>query len=301
MVEIADSAWTDIAREHALTRVRLGFDVTQLVKEIIVLRRQTARIVRDEGLLDEGAIQVLVDLIDAAMTASIQSYVDFRDYAARRVEAEHIGFVTHELKNPIGVIMMATEQLCEHVPPEQRGLCDMVDRSVTRLRTLIDQVLTIERLRAADEETRPITLTLEQLLGDALEQFRHRAREKGLELETTFDPAIELCADPNLTRSAIENLLDNAIKYTDAGTVRFAVEDHASELEFHVRDQCGGIPRDTLRIIFEPFKRADETKPGTGLGLAITRRAVEVQGGRIHVESGRSGCHFWITLPKRLH
>jgi signal transduction histidine kinase len=302
IARVATSAWNDIAREHALTRVRLGFDVAQLVHEIVTLRRLTAQVLRDEGLLSVPAIEIVTEIIDAAMTASLQSYVDFRDYAARRVEAEHIGFLTHDLKNPLGVAIMASEQLCDQAPSqEQRKLCEMIDRSLARLRRMIDEVLLTERLQAGAAELRPIEFTLQELFEDSLASFERRAQEKHIGLDVEFDPATELRADPNLTLSAVENLLDNAIKYTDAGTVTLRVEDHPDEVVFHVRDQCGGLSREQLEVIFEPFKRAHQTKPGSGLGLSITRRATEAQGGTIHAESGPAGCHFWFTLPKRHH
>lgn len=302
IARVAASAWSDIAKEHALTRVRLGFDVTQLVREIVTLRRLTAQIFREEGLLSFSAIELLTDLIDAAMAASLQSYVDFRDYAARRIEAEHIGFLTHELKNPLGVLMMASGQLCEQaLSQEQRGLCNMIERSIGRLRTMIDEVLMTERLQAGALEPRPIDFTLEELLKGSLESFRRRAQEKHIALDVNFDIATELRADPNLTLSAVENLLDNAVKYTDSGAVRFDVDDDPAEIVFHVRDNCGGLSQEQLSVIFEPFKRAHQTKPGTGLGLSITRRSIEAQGGTIHAESSTAGCHFWFTLPKRHH
>ncbi|HEX5059588.1 MAG TPA: HAMP domain-containing sensor histidine kinase [Kofleriaceae bacterium] len=236
------------------------------------------------------------------MEASVQSYVDYRDYEARRVEAEHIGFLTHELKNPIGVVMMAKDQLCETATsPEQRKLCDLMDRSLGRLRTIIDEVLTAERLQAGAMEAHLVDLTLEDLFADWLGALKRRAEAKHLALDLRFDPAVEIRADPNLTRLAVENLLDNAIKYSDEGTVSLEVDDKPDEVLFHVRDQCGGLTPQQLAVIFEPFKRAHETKPGTGLGLSITRSAVEVHGGAIHVESSGMGCHFWFSLPKRHH
>jgi signal transduction histidine kinase len=302
IARVAASAWSDIAREHALTRVRLGFDVTQLVHEIVTLRRLTAHLLRDEGLLSFQAIELLTDLIDAAMTASLQSYVDFRDHAARRVEAEHIGFLTHDLKNPLGVVMVASEQLCEHArTPEQRKLCETIERNVGRLRKMIDEVLTTERLQAGAIESRPIDFTLHELFEDSLASFKRRAQEKHIGLDLELDPNIEIHADPTLTLSAVENLLDNAIKYTDAGTVRLDVEVQPTEVVFHVRDECGGLSPHQLEVIFEPFKRAHQTKPGAGLGLSITRRAIEAQGGTVHAESSPAGCHFWFTLPVHQH
>jgi signal transduction histidine kinase len=102
-----------------------------------------------------------------------------------------------------------------------------------------------------------------------------------------------------LTASAVQNLVDNAVKFTDHGEVTFVVEPRDGDVVFHVRDSCAGIDEDDLRLIFEPFRRGHSGKAGTGLGLAIARHAVESQGGTIHVESTPGvGCHFWFILPK---
>jgi signal transduction histidine kinase len=103
-----------------------------------------------------------------------------------------------------------------------------------------------------------------------------------------------------LTRSAVQNLLENAVKYTDEGEVRLQVEDRQDELVIHVRDNCHGLSPEELQTVFEPFARGHTKAPGTGLGLAIARRAIQAQGGRVEAESpGERGCHFWVAIPKR--
>lgn len=297
---VGASAWTDVAHEHALTRVRLGFDVVQLFHELVLLRRVTTRILGEEGLGDGDQLERVVALADAAIASSLKSYIDFRDFMARRAEAEHIGFLTHELKNPLAAAVLAAQRLRQHdLSPAQLRLCEILDRNLERIREMVDGVLLTERLQAGEVEPRPVDLTLGEMLRDALEVFHRAAGEKRIALGATYDRDLPLRADRALTLSAIENLLDNAIKYTDQGEVRFEVEERAGELVFHVRDQCGGLSPEELRVIFEPFRRIHSGKPGTGLGLAIARRAIEAQGGAIHAEStAEAGCHFWFTLPR---
>ena len=148
-----------------------------------------------------------------------------------------------------------------------------------------------------DEEV--VRNVLRDLLSDALANARAASEAKGLLFDARFDPDLLLKVDPVLTRSAVQNLVDNATQYTDHGKIEIAVENREDTLVVHVRDTCGGISHDDLKTIFEPFRRGHTFKPGTGLGLAIARRGVEAQGGEIHAESdGKRGCHFWITLPK---
>lgn len=296
------SAWSDVAREHALTRVRLGFDIVELFHELLVLRRVTLEILREENLLNTDLMDKVLQLIDGATMSSLRSYIDFHEFTARRMEAEHIGFLTHELKNPLGAVVMAMEQLrSEELSPTQRRLCQICDRNVDRIRHMIDEVLLTERLQVGEMESEPVEITLGELIGDAVEVFKQAAKDKHIELKATFDPALALRADPKLTLSATENLLDNAIKYTDNGEVTFEVEEQDNDVLFHVRDHCAGLSPEELRVIFEPFKRAHARKPGSGLGLAIARKAIETQGGTIHAESSANGCHFWFRLPRPHH
>jgi len=297
--------WTDVARAHALNRVRLGFDVTQLFHELQMLRKITIDVLREHDVVSERGTQVerISQLSEAAINASIASYVAFRDFTARRTEAEHIGFLTHELRNPLSAAAMAASQLRRpDLNPEQMRLFAILDRSLDRLRRLIDEAMLTERLQAGEVESRPVDTTLGQLFGDSIDLFRSTANAKGLELDISFDPATHVRADRMLTMSALENLLDNAIKYTDQGEVSFAVDENSDEVVFHVRDSCAGLSEQELRVIFEPFRRVHPKRPGSGLGLAIARRAVEAQGGAIHAESVIGvGCHFWFTLPKTHH
>ena len=98
--------------------------------------------------------------------------------------------------------------------------------------------------------------------------------------------------------SAIQNLADNAVKFTDHGRVEIMLERRGDQAVIHVRDNCPGISAAELEKIFEPYERGSSEKPGTGLGLAIARRAITLMGGTIGAESNaKRGCHFWITVP----
>jgi signal transduction histidine kinase len=295
------SVWIDLAREHALTRVRLGFDISQLVHEFVVLRRVIQEVAEERGTFAGKQEPILAELLEAAIAVAVQTYVDARDYEARRSQAANIGFIIHELRNPLNAALLAASALRRQLStPEQQRLLDTVERNQLRLRELIDTVLDSQRLEAGTVAGRPVETRLRHILEETVASARQSAQQKGLRLEADFDPDLTLEVDPVLTRSAVQNLLENAVKYTDEGEVRLAIEDHGSEIVVHVRDSCHGLSPEELRTVFEPFARGHTKAPGTGLGLAIARRAIQVQGGRVEAESpGDHGCHFWITLPKR--
>jgi signal transduction histidine kinase len=300
-----DAAWSDVAREHALARVRLGFDIEQLVREFILLRRTMVDVAREEGLItNDRQGDRLADMVDAAIATSVKSYIESRDLAMRRTQAEHVGFLTHELRNPLSTAVMSAGRLRrrQDFTDAERDTLDTLDRSLERIRGLIDDTLLTQRLEAREMESRPVDMSVGQLMGDAVKAAALEADRKGIVLNVQYDPEVAIYVDPGLSLSALQNVVDNAVKFTDRGHVDVMVEDRPADVLIHVYDNCEGLSPEELRTIFEPFKRAHPRKPGTGLGLAIARRAIEAQGGEISADSGgERGCHFWLTLPKPRH
>ena len=175
---------------------------------------------------------------------------------------------------------------------------ERLHRSLERLAQLIERVLLTERLGAGQVPVQPSDADLATIMDDALRAARAEAARKGIALRARYDPAVKVRLDTALTISGIQNLVDNAVKFTDEGSVSVDVEMTGDGIAIHVRDTCAGISAEELSTIFEPFQRGSSTKPGSGLGLAIAKQSVEAQGGNIGAASEREeGCHFWITLP----
>jgi signal transduction histidine kinase len=291
-------AWKRVAREHALTRVRLGFDIDQLVHEFVTLRRVAQEIAVDPS--DGPQIVMLADLIDAAIATSVKSYVESRDYRTRQQEEEHLGFLTHELRNPLTTASLAASQLRKDsgLSPTSQRVLDLLEHGLGRTKELIEQALLAGKLEVGQAQPVFEDLRAADVIEEALTAAGAEALRKGIVLEAKFDHQIVVRADAKLIVSAIQNLADNAVKFTDHGTVEISVEGRGSQAVIHVRDNCPGIAPAELEKIFEPYERGSSEKPGTGLGLAIARRAITLMGGTIGAESqGRQGCHFWITVP----
>lgn len=297
------AAWKEVAREHALTRVRIGFDIGQLVHEFILLRNTIATVAIEHGIRPDPTLaKRLADLIEAAIAAAVSKYVQARDYQQRRVEAEHVGFITHELRNPLATATLAATRLTRGIAADDPHVAtaERLHRSLKRLAELIDRVLLTERLGAGQVAVRPADVKLATILDDALRAARAEADRKGIAFGVHFDPTLIVRVDGALTVSSIQNLVDNAVKFTDEGSVDVDVQMTDDGLAIHVRDTCPGISPEELSTIFEPFRRGSSNKPGSGLGLAIAKQAVEAQGGQVGAESAlEEGCHFWITLPAK--
>ncbi len=298
------SLWVEVAKEHSITRVRLGFDIEQLVHEFTLLRRVLVDFARREGLLsDSHQVDRMADYIEAAIAVAVKSYVTFRDYEIRKKEAEHVGFITHELRNPLTVATINLTELSRRLPPSEdlEKSCNRLKNSLQRLKELIDTVLVTEELEAGLLQVRPKETNLGAVVEESTRAATAAAKDKGLHLQLEYDATVPLNVDPTLTISALSNLVDNAVKYTDSGSIGVQIENKQKEIVVHVRDTCDGISDEELKTIFEPFRRGHShtTKPGSGLGLSIAKRAVEAQGGQLHAESStEEGCHFWFTLPK---
>jgi len=296
------TAWRDTVREHALTRVRQGFDVSQLVHEFIILRQVIFEILREENLLaDSHQAGRVADLVESAIAEAVKVYVESRDYAARRTEAEHVGFITHELRTPLTTVQLLAQRIRRRLrlSSELERSFDVLQRNLLRLEHLIGEILTVERLEAGEMTPHLTAVPLGEVLDIPLHAARLAAEGKGVQLDARFEPETRVLVDPQLTQSVVQNLLDNAIKFTDEGHIELSAEESPEEVVVHVRDNCDGISERDLATVFEPFRRGPSRKPGTGLGLAIARRAVEAQGGTIDAESpGPRGCHFSFSLRK---
>jgi signal transduction histidine kinase len=237
------------------------------------------------------------------MLEAVRAYIESRDYGNRRREAEHVAFMAHELRSPITAGLLGLQHLGRRGPA---GVADapqfaVVERNLHRLEELIAKALENERVYGGELLPQRVCVPWHDVLQPIVTSARPAAERKGLELRVRYPPQAEAKLDVQLTGSALQNLAENAIKYTEHGYVELTIEEGPREVTAHVRDSCGGIPARELRSIFEPFRRgeAHARKPGSGLGLAIARRAIEAQGGTIEVESFPGvGCHFWFTLPK---
>jgi signal transduction histidine kinase len=297
-----ESAWKDVAREHAETRIRQGFDVSGLVHEFFLLRRVILGIAAEKGdppVTEQAAI--IADLVGAAVADAVASYVEARDYATRKAETEHVGFITHELRNPLSAAMNAATRLAAQpeVIKAAQPVLEVLQRSLGRLRDLVERVLEVERLDAGELTPKPVQLPLGRLMDASLQVARENAEKKGLQFRADFEPNTLLLVDAQLSTSAVQNVVDNAVKFTDEGTVHVTCEERTDDVIVHVRDNCGGLSHDEIETIFKPFRRGHTHHRGTGLGLAIARKSIEAQGGTIGVESPEDhGCHFWLTLPK---
>ena len=162
-------------------------------------------------------------------------------------------------------------------------------------------LIEIARLEYREDLLQTSTFDLQELIEDVADLLKTKAAEKGLQLEAD-NPPIKVVADRNRIRQVVTNLIDNAIAYTDEGTIRCRYRRRLDKVRVEVVDTGRGISEEHLDRIFERFYRVDPDRSrksgGTGLGLSIVKQILHAHGEHIHVEStpGR-GSRFWFELP----
>jgi two-component system phosphate regulon sensor histidine kinase PhoR len=232
----------------------------------------------------------------------------------RRVERMRQDFVanaSHELKTPLASIKACAETLLDGALHDDRvnlRFLRQIDEQTDRLNRLILDLLSLARLESGEEVFDHAPLPLMPVLRDIIETHRGRAEAKGLCYGLDpgpIDDAAEVVADEEAVRQILDNLIDNAIKYTpDGGRVRVACRrDDDGHLAVEVADTGVGIPRDDLPRVFERFYRVDKARSralgGTGLGLSIVKHLVQSIGGQVSVASRLgAGSTFTVRLPR---
>jgi two-component system phosphate regulon sensor histidine kinase PhoR len=229
-----------------------------------------------------------------------------------RMRQDFVANASHELKTPLSSIKAYTETLLDwalHDETVNVRFLKRIDEQVERLNQLILDLLSLARIESGQELFEHAPLHLMPVLEACVEAHRGRAQTKNLTL--LFDPGglddeTMVVADEEAIRQIVDNLVDNAIKYTpEGGSVSVACYSDQNSATIEVADTGIGIPRDDLPRIFERFYRVDKARSrelgGTGLGLSIVKHLMQSIGGQIDVTSRvGSGSRFTVHLPRCL-
>jgi signal transduction histidine kinase len=229
----------------------------------------------------------------------------------RRAEAERtryqqtLHFVTHEMKTPLTAIQGSSELMTRFnlKDDKRKEIANMINAESKRLARMIETFLNVERLSAGQMDLKRAPFELPELAAACLERARPLAERKNIRIAAGELPEARLEGDRELMEYAIYNLLNNAVKYSPAGTeVALFAECRDGVLRLSVKDQGIGMEKEEIRKIFQKFyrtRRAQESGiSGTGIGLSIVEQIVSHHGGKIEVtsEPGKGSC-FTVVLP----
>ncbi|QOJ15788.1 MAG: PAS domain-containing protein [Planctomycetia bacterium] len=247
----------------------------------------------------EGRVVVLTDISELTRTTQVKT-----DFVAN---------ASHELRTPLSTIRASVEalQMLDFATEQEAAarFLGVIDRQSTRLAAMVSDLLDLSRLESQALNHEPRELQWNELAVDLEERFRERAAARGLRFQVSRadDPREgRLSLPPYLLELALDNLVDNALKFTPAGgEVRVTLTRRPGVAEIEVRDTGCGIPLEDQERVFERFYQVERARSGpdrgTGLGLSIVRHAVLAMDGEVGLESvpGR-GTRFTMRLPQRL-
>lgn len=249
------------------------------------------------------------------------NYQTHRRLDHARIEAEHssvlksqfLAHTSHELRNPLNAVIGMSHVLTNmDTDDDQREYASIIHRSATSLLGIINDILDLSRIEAGQMEIEERSFDLPDEITQTIALFQFQAEQKGLDLEVHIDEGVphRILGDPGRLRQVLINLVGNAIKFTDEGSVTVRVRPETPvtgtpSIVFEIRDTGPGIPKDKTEELFQSFVQLDGTRSrrhgGTGLGLTISRHLVQLMDGTVGVDSteGR-GSTFVVAIPLRI-
>jgi signal transduction histidine kinase len=244
-------------------------------------------------LPDGGVVLALLDLTTRRRLETIR-----RDFVAN---------VSHELKTPLTVINGFAETLLDAdlSPGQRRQFVGTIQSNVVRMQRIVDDLLDLARYESGGWVPNPVSVDVNAAASEALALVQPEAARRSLELCVTISAGAERAtADPTALRQILQNLVENAVRYTPSGNVTVFAEPRGNGTVVGVRDTGIGIPREHLPRIFERFYRVDAGRSrevgGTGLGLAIVKHLAEAHGGSVRATSAvGSGTEIAVFFPDR--
>ncbi|MBM9432387.1 sensor histidine kinase [Flaviflexus equikiangi] len=255
-----------------------------------------------------GTARVVLSVRVAPMSGERTLVLFFDTTEAKRLEETRRDFVaniSHELKTPIGAIGLLSETIqdCADEPEHVVTFAEKLQRESARLASLVQDIIELSRVQNGAALASSELVDVDDIVSEAIDRCRIEAESRGLTIVAVPTPQVSVVGDRALLTTAIRNLIDNAIRYSNpGGRVSIGVSRHEGEVRIAVVDQGAGIPDEQKDRVFERFYRGDDArtrdKGGSGLGLSIVKHVAADHGGRVMLwsEAGK-GSTFTFIVP----
>jgi two-component system phosphate regulon sensor histidine kinase PhoR len=281
----------------------VGRPVGEVIKETSlrdVLISQGERY--EEVSLEDGTTWEVrgTKILDNGRILTMQNITSLREL--ERVKEHFVATVSHDMRSPLNAVIGFADALAVVGPlnQKQQQFTNRITKSAEFMLSIVNGLLELARVDTLQQTYQPCAL--EQLVRSVASEYQDRAERKEIDLIIEIESAPPISGDPNQLRSAISNLVDNALKYTPQGeTVRLSLSRTNDKVQLLVSDRGSGIPATELNRIFDKFYRSQNTQnePGIGLGLALVRSIAKAHGGDVWAESDGpgKGSAFYLQFP----
>jgi two-component system phosphate regulon sensor histidine kinase PhoR len=277
-----------------------GTQFTDLVRRVKEQRAKAS----DEVVLKDRSFLCAAAFLPSRerVVVTIHDLSEIRD--AERMKKDFILNASHELRTPLTAIKGFIEALEDKVEGEARGYLEIIGRNTDRMIGIVRDLMTLAEMEDRGGKLEESEVDVRALAGSVLELFKAAAAAKDVRLEIAADPALPtIKGDAFRLEQMLVNLVDNALKATEKGSVTVALSRKDGEFRIDVRDTGTGIPEEHLPHIFERFYVVDKSRSrklgGTGLGLSIVKHVVLAHGGKVTVSSHLGeGSIFSVTIPE---
>jgi two-component system phosphate regulon sensor histidine kinase PhoR len=293
---------------HGLDRLRLGFDVEEVVGEYNALRSVIQDLIERHNLSLGGPVNRTINrVIDMSIGLAVKTYAAQKALEIQQRREEHLAFVAHDIRTPLSAIAMAAKLLEVVVPDvvkdkQAATLLETMHRNVNQLNSLVLKVVQEDaNLKAkVNEKVERGEVRLRALVEALVSDLSPLAAASNLKLINQVPEELTAFADASMLTLIFQNLISNAIDYTPNGEVIIGAQksEESAAVECWVSDNGTGIPADRLEKVFDKLETDPDKKSGMGLGLAIVKQFVEAHGGQVTVESEvGQGATFRFTIP----
>jgi signal transduction histidine kinase len=292
-----------IASMHGGERFQGGFNLESMVREYGLIAECILEEAERTGMrVTPEEQRSLRFFINDSIAAAAGEFARERDAALAEQAVQHFAFLAHELRTPLSAATMTLAMAGGDKGSLSPTVIARLERSLSRLRSTLDEAL--DKLRPQPAVPGKLVVgdvRLRELVESIFADVLAEAEDRRLQLSFSAPEDLVVSADERLLRSALSNLVQNAVKFSKpGGLVEVRSRRENAQIGIEVADSCGGLPPGRAEELFLPFVQRSKDRSGFGLGLAITRQAIEAHDGAIQVQDnpGR-GCVFVIRLPDR--
>ena len=222
---------------------------------------------------------------------------------SEKMKAAFIQNVSHEARTPLNIIsgfsqVIADPELTDSVE-ERLHMSDMMQKSAHQITTLIDEIIGLSLIESTEKMRRDDTPRINRMLRQTIQEYEPIANKGvAIRLETSLDDEFTLNTNENMLKRIVSALLENAVKYTELGSIFIKASQDDNQLVIAVEDTGCGIPEKEAEHIFDRFVKLDSFKEGIGLGLPLSRKLAEQLGGNVTLDTSyKDGARFVLTLP----